>query len=139
MPFKRRALPTAQNYITKEEHDAKIAELEQKISAVEQSVTVTIEKFDFPDWTKLTALNENEVYRFDTNGYLLVGMRGGNGDRWIETSINGQTIRWLGDSGSYKYGWGCMQVYLPIRKGVSFYFCVNHRNQSVAFAYFLGC
>ena len=139
MAFQRRLLPTSQNYVTQEQYDAKIQEFEQKLNDIQSSVSVTIEKFDFPDWSKFTSLNENQEYEFDTNGYLFVGTNGGNGNRWIETTINGRTVRWTGDSGAYKYGWGCMQVYLPVRRNILFTFKVNHRNQILSFAYFLGC
>ena len=139
MAFQRRLLPTSQNYVTQEQYDAKIQEFEQKLNDIQSSVSVTIEKFDFPDCSKFTPLNENQEYEFDTNGYLFVGTDGGNGNRWIETTINGRTVRWTGDSGAYKYGWGCMQVYLPIRRNTKFTFHVNHSNQKLSFAYFLGC
>ena len=139
MAFQRRQLPTSQNYVTQEQYATKIQELERKLNEIQSSVNVTIEKFDFPDWSKFTSLNENQVYTFDTNGYLLVGTNGGNGNRWIETTINGRTVRWTGDGGAYKYGWGCMQVYLPIRRNIPFRFAVNHNNQTLSFAYFLGC
>lgn len=139
MPFKRRLLPTSQNYVTQDQYDSKIREFEQKLNEIQTSVNVTIEKFDFPDWNNLTTLSENQEYTFDTNGYLLVGISGGNGNRWIETTINGRTVRWDGDHGSYKYGWGCMQAYLPIRRNTRFTFRISHNNQYLAFAYFLGC
>lgn len=136
MPFPRRILPTSQPYITKAEYDAKVSELERKIEEFKQSISVTVEQIDFPDWTKLTSLKANTTYTFDTNGYLLVGTSGGNGNRWIETTINGQKIRWNGDYGSYKYGWGCMQLYIPIRRNINFTFKVS---QSLPYAYFLAC
>ena len=139
MAFQRRLLPTSQNYVTQEQYNAKIQEFELKFYDIQSSVSVSIENFDFPDWSKFTSLNEDQEYVFDTNGYLFVGTNGGNGDRWIETTINGRTVRWTGDGGAYKYGWGCMQVYLPVRRDIRFTFKVNHRNQSLSFAYFLGC
>lgn len=139
MAFQRRQLPTSQNYVTQEQYATKLQELEQKLNEIQSSVSVTIEKFDFPDWSKFTSLTENTTYTFDTNGYLLAGTNGGNGDRWIDVWINGRSVRFTGDGGAYKYGWGCMQIYLPIRRNIPFRFAVNHNNQILSFAYFLGC
>ena len=90
MPFKRRLLPTSKPYTTKKEYEAKIKELEQKIEDLKASITVSIEQLDFPDWSKVTRLNVDTTYKFDTNGYLLIGQGGGNGDRQITTLINGK-------------------------------------------------
>lgn len=136
MPFKRRILPTSKPYTTKEEYEAKIKELEQKIDDLKSSITVSIEQLDFPDWSKVTQLAVNTTYNFDTNGYLLIGQGGGDGNRQITTIINGKKIIWNGDNGAYKYGWGCMQVYLPIRKNITFSFNVT---QDLKFGYFLSC
>ena len=100
MPFKRRILPTSKPYTTKEEYEAKIKELEQKIDDLKSSITVSIEQLDFPDWSKITQLAVNTTYNFDTNGYLLIGQGGGDGNRQITTIINGKEIIWNGDNGA---------------------------------------
>lgn len=139
MSFPRRLLATSKDYITKEEHNAAIATLEARINSLQQSVNTAVNTFNFPNWSKLYAVGENHSYTFLSNGYLLVGMASINSDRWIDTNINGRYIRWSGDSGAYKYGWGCMQIFLPISKNTPFSFSVNHRHGILTFAYFLEC
>ena len=91
---------------------------------------------EFPDWSSVTDLEANTTYTANTNGFLMIGVAGGNGNRQITTTINGVTLQWNGDFGSYQYGWGCMQVYLPIKKGSTYSF--SHQ-QSKAFARFITC
>lgn len=93
----------------------------------------------FPDWKNVIGLSPNTGYTAATNGYLMIGVAGGNGTRMIATNINGTYIEWYGDSGAYQYGWGCMQVFLPIKKGCSYSFGYNSGNQGVRFALFVGC
>ncbi len=135
MPFQRRILPSQTEYVPKSVFDETVRQLRAEI----QASTTIIEQLDFPDWTKVTGLSRGSTYKFPYNGYLVVGMAGGNGDRWISVNINGVSRTYWGDSGAYKYGWGCMQLTLPIRRNISFSFNNNTSNQSTRFAYFVGC
>ena len=92
----------------------------------------------FPKWTNVINISADQTYTAATDGYLMIGVAGGNGNRQIQTNINGTTYVWNGDNGAYQYGWGCMQVYLPIAKGVQYSFSYASRNQEVTFARFVS-
>lgn len=95
---------------------------------------------DFPDWTNVQALVEGRQYTADKNGYILVGVAGGNGNRYIYFTVNERTYTFVGDEGSYKYGWGCMQMCLPIKKGVIFSVSSpQSHGASWRFGYFVKC
>lgn len=106
------------------------------ITAPEVTSILNTSAIGFPDWTKVSTLTTATTYTAPTNGYLIVGTKGGNGNRWIDVAINGANYRFNGDNGAYQYGWGCMQLTLPMSKGTKYQFSVS---QKLAFAYFLGC
>lgn len=92
----------------------------------------------FPTWENvITDLQPDTTYTAETNGFLMLGIAGGNGNRLISTIINGVQYDWWGDAGSERYGWGCMQVYLPIAKGCIYSFLPPPSNQSFRFALFV--
>ena len=77
----------------------------------------------FPTWTNVANVSANTTYTAQHDGYLMLGMGGGNGTYWIDTTINGTTYRWNGNTdNAYKYGWQTMQLCLPMAKGVTYSF-----------------
>ncbi|MBR1988343.1 MAG: hypothetical protein IKA36_04800 [Clostridia bacterium] len=77
----------------------------------------------FPTWKSVTNVAANTTYTATNDGYLMLGMGGGNGSYWIDTTINGTYYRWNGNTdNAYKYGWQTMQLCLPMAKGTTYYF-----------------
>ncbi len=93
----------------------------------------------FPDWTHVKTLSEGATYIAERDGYIIFGGAGGNGDRCLYATINGNTYTFTGDTGAYKYGWGCMQLTLPIKKGVRYSIrTLNGHGCTWRFGYFIG-
>lgn len=89
----------------------------------------------FPTWTSVQNVSAKVQYIAETDGYLLIGIGGGNGNYSITTVINGTTYSWPGQTGAYKYGWMTMQLCLPMAKGTTYYFT---HTQTLRFARFLS-